>query len=77
MFWEQIQPTQTRHDMKMFISFLIAAILIGFVLFAILFWIVKMEFSVALIAALSGTLGGVIVDLFKERRKRKLKDIEA
>ena len=63
--------------MKMFISFLIAAILIGLVLFVILFWIVKMEFNTALIAALGGTLAGAIVDLFKEGRKRKLKDIEA
>jgi len=63
--------------MKMFISFLIAAILIGFALFATLFWLFKMEYNNALITALSGALAAFVIDYVKERRKRKLKDIEA
>jgi hypothetical protein len=63
--------------MKLFISFFIAAILIGFVLFAILFWLFKMEYNNALITVISGALAAFAVDYVKERRKRKLKDIEA
>ncbi|HWI90918.1 MAG TPA: hypothetical protein VNT20_06550 [Flavisolibacter sp.] len=63
--------------MKMFISFLIAAVSIGSALFAILFWLFKMEYSDALITSLSGALGAFVVDYAKERSKRKLKDIEA
>lgn len=77
MFWERIQQIRTRHNMKIFISFLIVAILIGFVLFAILFWLFKMEYNNALITAFSGALAAFVVDYFRERRKRKLKDIEA
>ena len=47
------------------------------VFFAVLYWIIKSEFSVALTAAISGVIAGIVVELVNKARKRKLKDIEA
>ncbi|MGN6398877.1 MAG: hypothetical protein ACTHMD_00380 [Flavisolibacter sp.] len=63
--------------MKILISYLISAIVIVAVFFTVLYRIIKLEFSDALIAAISGVVAGIVVELFNKGRKRKLKDIEA
>lgn len=51
--------------------------MIAAVFFAVLYWVIKLEFSNALIAAISGVVAGIVIELFNKGRKRKLKDIEA
>lgn len=58
--------------MKIFISFLIAAILLGVVLFSILYWLVKMDFNMAVITSISGALPAFIIDYIKERKKKRI-----
>ena len=58
--------------MKTFISFLIAAILIGLVLFAIFYWLIKMDFRDAVSASMAGAVAGFVVDYVREIRKKKI-----
>jgi membrane associated rhomboid family serine protease len=58
--------------MKTFISFLIAAILIGVVLFVIFYWLIKMNFSDAVSASIGGAVAGFVVDYVREIRKKKV-----
>ena len=62
--------------MKTFIAFLLAAILIAVVLFAILYWLVKLDYTDAWITSISGTLAGVIVDSVRAIKKNRKQNIE-
>lgn len=55
--------------MKIVISFLIAALLVGFVLLAIFYWFVKMDFTNALIIGSSGAASAFVVDYIREKGK--------
>ena len=62
--------------MKTLISFLLAAILIAVVLFAILHWLIKLDFTNAWIVSISGTLTGVVFDSIREIKKKRKRNIE-
>ena len=64
--------------MKTFISFFIAAVIIGLLLFLVLYWIFKMELKDAKIAAISAACAGFVVDYVREytnsRKRNRVKE---
>jgi hypothetical protein len=60
--------------MKYFITLILAALIVGFVIFAIAYWVIGKDLSFAVNIGLSGALGGLVVEFGKryfERRKLK------
>lgn len=61
--------------MKRFVALLLVTFFIGFLLFAIMYWLLNKEFQYALNLALCGATGGLgaeYVRLYLEKRKAKL-----
>ena len=59
--------------MKRFVAMLIVTLFIGFILFAIMFWLLQKDFQYALNLALCGATGGLgaeYIRLMIEKRKK-------
>ena len=56
--------------MKHFVTLLIAAVLVGFVVFAIAYWVLNLEKSQSLLYAATFSIVGVAADYFKPKFKQ-------
>ena len=52
---------------------IIAALVVGFLIFSVTFWILKKDINYSLNIALAGALGGLAAELLKSRWARKKK----
>jgi hypothetical protein len=60
--------------MKQFLFFLLAALLVGFLIFAVFYWVAHWTFRDAVNIGACGALGGMVaeyVKLYYEKRKRE------
>jgi len=60
--------------MKQFLFFLVAALLVGFLIFAVFYWVAHWTFIDAVNIGACGAVGGLVgeyIKLYYERRKRE------
>jgi len=71
---EQIQQTPIHHDMKNIFATIIASLIVGMVVFAILYWLFNLSKSESAVGAISGILGGLLapysVSVFKRAKQK-------
>ena len=60
--------------MKTFVSFFIAAVMVGLALFVILHWLFKMDIKDAWIASFSGAFADFVVSYIREYTNSRKKD---
>jgi hypothetical protein len=61
--------------MKKFFFLLMAAFLIGFACFAIVYWVVKWNYNESISLALSIGISGLVVELLRPYIKKKSRDL--
>ena len=57
--------------MKRLFFLLIAALIVGFVIFAISFWIFQLDFVMASSVAIGGAAGGLVVEILKKAKSKE------
>jgi membrane associated rhomboid family serine protease len=69
-----LQPTAKSLIMKRMISLLLAALIVGFIIFAIAFWLIRLPVERAIGIGVAGTVGGIAGEYFGYyMKKRKIK----